>query len=106
MGDKFHDLIYGPRKVEEVIKGKYPNAKITDASDFIHTERFVCEVEGVSEDEFYPFAIREGFAKCCFGFSLLLAGLGFPEPKDHPGNHKETEAKIEGWIKTAKEVTT
>ena len=102
MGNKFYDLIYGPREVEEIIKGRYPTAKIKDASDYIHTERFECEIESVSEDEFYPFAIREGFAKLCFGFVLLLESLKFPEFKDHPGKHKETQAKIKGWIKTAK----
>lgn len=104
MGDKFYDLIYGPKGVEEVIKSRYPNAKIEDASDFTHTERFECEIEGVSKDEFYPFAIREGFARSCLGFELRLQSLKFPEPKDHPGEHKETIAKVDSWIKAAKEV--
>ena len=95
---EFYDLIYGPRKAAEVIKARYPNAKITDASDFIHTERFECRIEGVSEDEFYPFAIREGFAGCCFGFELRLQSLKFPEFKDHPGEHEKTKAEIEGWL--------
>lgn len=99
--EKFYDLIYGPREVEGVIKGKYPNARITDASDYIHTERFQCEIEEVSDDEFYPFAIREGFAKCCLAFELHLESLRFPEPKDHPGKHKEAITKIENWIKAA-----
>lgn len=103
MGDKFYDLIYGSRDVEGTIRSKYPNAKIKDASDFIHTERFECEIEDVSDNEFYPFAIREGFVECCFGFELLLSSLEFPELKDGP-KRKETKAKIEGWIKTAKEV--
>jgi len=102
MENKFYDLIYGPGEVEEIIKGRYPNAKIKDASDYIHTERFECEIEGVSNDEFYPFAIKEGFATLCFGFALLLESLKFPEFKDRPGEHKETKEKIEGWIKTAK----
>jgi len=103
MTDEFYDLIYGPQEVEEVIKGSYPNAKIKDASDYIHTERFECEIEGVSNDQFYPFAIKEGFAECCFGFALLLESLKFPEPKTHPSKHKETIAKIENWIKFAKD---
>ena len=102
MPDKFYDLIYGPREVEKVIKCRYPNAKIKDASDFIHTERFECEIEGVPDDEFYPFAIKEGFVECCFGFALLLSSLKFLELKDGP-KRKETKAKIEGWIKIAKE---
>jgi len=61
MPDEFYDLVYGPKEAEEAIRHKYPNAKIADASDFIHTERFECRIEGVSNDEFYPFAIKEGF---------------------------------------------
>ncbi len=98
----FHDLIYCPKEVEEVIKKRYPNAKITDASDAIHIERFECRIEGVGKDEFYPFAIREGFAGCCLGFNIALQSLRFPEPKGHPGEHKETEDKIKTWIESSK----
>ena len=101
MVEEFYDLIYGPREVEGVIRGRYPNAKIKDASDFIHTERFECEIEGVPDDEFYPFAIKEGFVECCFSFQLLLSSLKFPELKDGP-KRKETKAKIERWIEAAK----
>ncbi len=65
-----NELVYAGAEVEKLVKEKYPEAKLTDASDFIHTERFECEIEGVEEDEFYIFAIREGFAECCFGFLL------------------------------------
>lgn len=66
-----YNLIYAGGDVEDVIKVKYPEAKIKDASDYIHTERFECEVD-VDEDEFYIFAIRQGFAECCFGFNLMM----------------------------------
>jgi hypothetical protein len=55
-----HELIYANEEVEEIIKHKYPQAKTKDASDFIHTERFECDIEGISDNEFYPFAIGEG----------------------------------------------
>ena len=95
-----YDLIYAPKVVEETIKRKYPLAQITDASDEIHTERFECEIEGVEKDEFYPFAIREGFSQYCFGFLLLLESLRFPERQ--LGEHKKTEAQIRAWIEASK----
>ena len=102
MDNKFHDLIYGPREVEAIILRKYPNAQINDASDDIHQERFECTIEGVSDDEFYPFAIREGFGTICFRIAILMQSLRFPPPKDKPNYHKETLAKLEAWIGEAK----
>jgi len=98
----FYDLIYAGGEVEGLIKAKWPQAKFKDASDFVHTERFECEIEGVTDEEFYPFAIREGFCRCCFAFNLLLQSLGFPELKEGP-KHEETKEKLERWIKLAKE---
>lgn len=98
--DGFHDLIYAGEEVENLIKARYPLAKITDASDFIHTERFECQIEGVTQEEFYPFAIKEGFHRCCFAFSLLLESLRFPELKEGP-KHQETKTKLEEWCKLA-----
>lgn len=98
----FYDLIYSGNKVELLIKGKFPTAKIKDASDFIHTERFACEIEGVTDNEFYPFAIREGFDSDCLTFVLLLESLRFPELKEGP-KHKDTEEKIKRWLEIAKE---
>ena len=95
------ELIYAGKEVESLIKAKYPDSKVTDASDFVHTERFECDIPNISEDDFYPFAIREGFARCCFGFSILLNSLGFPELQGI-GTHKETKDKIAKWIESAK----
>lgn len=97
-----YELIYAGKDVEKIIRKSYPNCKIEDASDYIHTERFEVEIPDVTDDEFYPFAIREGFARCCFCFDLLYYSLKFPEPKNNPGKHKETEAKILKWIELAK----
>lgn len=66
-----YDLIYAGKEVEDAIKAKYPEVVIKDASDYIHLERFECEVD-VGEDEFYIFAIRNGFAECCFAFNLMM----------------------------------
>lgn len=96
---KFYDLIYAGGEVEGLIRNKYPNVQIKDASDFIHTERFECEIEGVTKDEFYPFAIREGFARNCLGLELTLQMVGIKGPE-----REEKKKDIERWIKLAKEV--
>ena len=96
----FHELIYAGKDVEDIIKSKYPKVKIKDASDYIHTERFLCDIEGVSDDEFYPLAIRKGFARCCLRFEVLFESLRFKELKDGP-THKETLTKIKRWIDLA-----
>ena len=100
--NKFYDLIYAPHEVEEIIKKKYPNAKIKDASDYIHTERFECEIEGITKDDFYPFAIANGFVECCLAFQIEMTSLKFKEFKQ--GEHEEILNRIDNWIKLSKEV--
>jgi len=65
-----YELIYAGREVEDLIKKRYPEAKIRDASDEIHTERFECEVEA-DEEEFYIWAILEGYANTSLAFELM-----------------------------------
>ena len=84
-----YDLIYAPAEVEKIIKDKYPSVKITDASDEIHRERFEMELPDITEDEFYPFAIEEGFAQCCICFEMMRLQ---PEQID----------KINKWVGLAK----
>lgn len=67
-----YDLIYAGGDIEDIIGAKYLEAKIKDASDDIHLERFECEIDGIGDDEFYIFAIQSGFATYCFGFSLMM----------------------------------
>lgn len=90
-----YELVYAGKDVEKLVMDKWPSSKIKDASDCIHTERFELEIPEVTEEEFYPFAIREGFARCCLCFEILFESLWSLEPKDHPGRHKETKEKIE-----------
>ena len=92
-----YDLIYAGKDVEELIKKQYPSAKITDASDYIHTERVEVEIEGVGEDEFYPFAIKEKFVMACFSFCILCESLKFKELHNGP-KHEDTVSKIKKWI--------
>lgn len=93
-----NDLIYAGHEVEHIIKEKYPQAEIKDASDFIHTERFELELEGIEEDEFYPFAIIKGFASDCFRVALLLESLKFKD-MDKDGKNRE---RLEKWVSLSK----
>ena len=88
------DLIYAGKDIEDIIKAKYPQAKITDASDDIHRERFELELD-IEEDEFYPFAFQKGFAPYCFAISLKLESLKFREIK--PGQREETLTQLSRW---------
>ena len=94
---KFYDLIYGNSEVENLILAKYPQAKIKDASDYIHTERFECEILDVDDDAFYPFAIKEGFARICLKFELMLQSVVMKD------THDKAKADLERWIEKAKE---
>lgn len=93
-----HELIYAGQDIEELIKSRWPDAKITDASDHVRTEMFELDIPGVEEDEFYPFAMSRGFIGCCFGFGILRESLRFPESKSQPSKKEETLEKIEKWI--------
>lgn len=54
-----------------LITRRWPDAVITDASDMIHDGRFMVEL-GVTEAEFYSFAISEGFTGACLNFQVTL----------------------------------
>ena len=97
------DLIYAGSDVEKTIKTKYPQSKIKDASDYIHTERFELELDGVDEEDFYPFAIAEGFASFCLRVCFLLESLKF---KDGTAGlkHEETISKLERWLEKTKSI--
>jgi len=80
------DLIYDNFCIPAILE-KWPDAKITDASDYIHEGRFELEID-IEEDEFYPFAIREGFALSCFVFNMWTMD-----------NNKENKEKVWRWLK-------
>jgi len=72
---KFYELVYAGREVEYLCRVQFPGCKITDASDYIHTERFEFEAN-IEDDEFYPFAIKNGFSGCCLCFQIMMRTPG------------------------------
>ncbi len=79
------ELVYCDYEVRGIIVKKFPDMIITDASDYVHEDRFEVKSDTVTEDEFYPFAIDEGFALCCFGFQLMTM-------------QKEHHDKLDRWV--------
>jgi len=67
-----YEVVYAGSDVEALILKRWPNAKITDASDWIHTERFECTIPDLDSDEFYVWAILEGYAGECLAFNVIM----------------------------------
>lgn len=69
-----YDLIYLDYygKATEILQEIWPEAKIEDASDFVHRERFAIEVTDVAEEEFFKTIIREGMAEFSLGFQVMI----------------------------------
>jgi len=58
-GRPVHDLMYHGDAAPEIL-ARFPNAKITDASDFIHERRIEVDVEGITWDEWFLFMFESG----------------------------------------------
>jgi len=73
-----YDLIYLDYygKAKAVLEGIWPTAKIEDASDFIHRDRFAIEVTDVEEEEYIKTIIREGMAEYSFTFQVMILQNG------------------------------
>ena len=71
---EIYDLIYLDYygKAPKVLQEIWPEAKIEDASDFIHTERFVIEIADVEEDEYFKTILREGMSEFSLGFQVMM----------------------------------
>ena len=71
MPEETTELVYDGKGVEDIIKKQYPNCKIEDASDYIHEQRFQVTVKD-TQDNFWLFALKKGFATLCLGFSIEM----------------------------------
>lgn len=62
------------KELQEVVKNRFPNAHLEDASDDAHEHRFSIEIEDTSElrADFFRFAIRRGFFLQCLGGQQFL----------------------------------
>lgn len=65
------ELVYDDEATQWIVQ-RWPQTVVTDASDFVHEGRSEVFIPGVTEDEFYPAVMREGWAGACFTFELML----------------------------------
>lgn len=65
------DLLYDDAALP-VIRKKYPDLVVKDARDYIHPDRVEIEIPDVTNEEFYKFAIEEGFASVLLGFNIQI----------------------------------
>lgn len=79
------ELVYDA-ETAPLIRKRFPNARIEDASDFIHESRIEVELPDEERAVFYKHAIREGFAEACLGFQLWMRGT------------KEEQDEIRKWL--------
>lgn len=67
---QINDLIYD-RGAWKEIQDEFPDAKLEDASDYLHDGRFSVEMEADLE-EYYFWLITSGWASCSLWFQLDL----------------------------------
>ena len=69
------DLVYvDPEKYEalwNVVAERFPAAKITDASDFIHDRRFEVVLPADTREDYLRFALAEGFGGNSFTVQMM-----------------------------------
>lgn len=65
------DLLYDCAAVP-VIRKQYPDLVVEDARDMMHPDRVKISISGLTNEEFYKFAIREGFANVLFMFHFRV----------------------------------
>lgn len=70
-----YDLIYTDthetyKEIRDIIKNEY-DAKIKDASDAIHTNRFSVEFD-IEKQDWYKFILQKGFALCSLNFQMAM----------------------------------
>ena len=67
------DLIYADCKAEELVKKKYPNVKIEDASDEIHQQRFgiLFNESEYNEHEYLKFLLESGLFQVSLQFQVM-----------------------------------
>ncbi len=67
-----HDLIYAGSEISDNIKKQFPNATITDASDFIHPDRFSVDDESIEQEDWDRWVIKEGVFEVSLGIQMHL----------------------------------
>lgn len=83
------EVVYDDSYQKDILE-KWPNAKITDASDMIHESRILVEIPDIEYDEFWKWGCTNGMATLCLNFNVALYDKNFVE-------------KVKGWLKEKEE---
>lgn len=65
------DALYDDAAIP-AIQARYPQLVVEDARDGFHPDRVCIEISGVTNGEFYKFAVQEGFAGVLLLFSIQM----------------------------------
>ncbi len=91
-GRKMYDLIYAEQHQAEMItavRETYPDAKIEDASDYIHRGRFSVEI-GCADDEWSRWLFHSGI----FEFSLHMQTFKLQNPDEYLDMMRSVVAEV------------
>ena len=65
------DLVYCDAP-QGILAKRFPDAKIEDASDWLHPERFSIELNDSLKDDYFKFIIKEGYGEASIGVQIML----------------------------------
>jgi len=92
--EKIYDLIYCSEKEGKELIDEYPSAKITNASDEVHEERFSIELISTRKN-YLKNVVKTGYAE-----ASLTCQLAMQTKEDHPMMDEIIkELKEEGILK-------
>ena len=90
-----YDVIYTkPEKSDELvktIKDRWPTATVIVTTDTVYGTRMSIAISDVSEDEFYPWAMMDGYALSCRGLQVLMG-------------HRDLGPRVDHWIELAEKM--
>ena len=75
---RVYELVYDARAAA-IIRERWPEARMSDASDFVHEGRFEVVIDDCDPDEFYAVMILEGWSGACLGWEISLL---MPDKRD------------------------
>lgn len=68
----FVDLIYGERKLANLITAKFPDAEIEDATDIVHDERFSVTLPADDKHEYLKLVIEKGLGTLSLTLQMMM----------------------------------
>ena len=63
-------------EVKQLITDRFPESKISDASDDVHRHTFSIEMSDIDKDIFFIFSLKNKFASCLLSLNLMAMQEG------------------------------